>query len=50
MTSAYHHVAVQVRDIAAARAFYVDVFDGRVLTDIRRVGPPFAGVVMGGPE
>ena len=28
--------------------FYLNALDGQLLTRIRRVGPPFAGIVMGG--
>lgn len=47
MTSAYHHVGLDVHDIVASLAFYEDALDGRLLTRIRRVSSPFAGIVMG---
>ena len=48
VTSTYHHIGLNVNDIYKASSFYFDALDGRQLTRIRRVGPPFAGIVMGG--
>jgi catechol 2,3-dioxygenase-like lactoylglutathione lyase family enzyme len=47
VTSAYHHIGLEVGDIDAALAFYEDALDGHLLTRIRRVSTPFAGIVMG---
>src|SRR5690348_11161294 len=49
MTSAYHHVAIQVADIDRAARFYIDVLEGHYLTLPVLMDQESAATVMDGP-
>jgi catechol 2,3-dioxygenase-like lactoylglutathione lyase family enzyme len=50
VTSAFHHVALQVSSLERAAGFYIEAFDGRWLTAPLLLDDPSAAVVFGGPE
>lgn len=48
--SAYHHIALRVSDIDRAIRFYLDAFDGHLLTSQMEYEGPDAAAIMGTPN